>query len=354
MVHHSGTTTSVERLPMTDVHEDPVTLAESAARVCMSYPFAVWDFGDSVFLDALVELARVSTNGAEFSGFAYGMTKGWIAHAKYDIDDHTAPGAAIVELWHRTGDDQLLAAAVELSGVWERFPRCATAEAYLHTFPRHQNVPIDCAHFDGPYFAKLATATGDERYAERAVYELTWRLRLLCDERSGLYHHSYLSGRGRRGPLWGRGQGWALLGLVETLRALPASVDGRPELVQRLERLADALVAHQDASGHWHTVVDDETSYLETSVAAFFVAAVSSAVDDGLLPADRLTAAVESAWAATAKAVDPDGVLDGVSAETPTTLPAAAYKTVPTGGVYPWGQGPLVLAALARARQRST
>ncbi len=331
--------------------DGPLAIAESAVRTGLSYPFVVWHFGDSVFLDALVELADATPDrGAGYLGFAYGMTKGWVAHTRYDFTDHTAPGAAIVELWRRTGDDALLTAAVELATLWERFPRCATAEAYLHTFQRHQNVAIDCAHFDGPYFAKLAAARGEERFAERAVYELTWRLRLLQDERTGLCHHSYSCGHGWRGPLWGRGQGWALLGLVDTLRALPAEIDGRVELTERLDRLTEALVACQDSSGQWHTVVDDESSYLETSVAAFFVAAVTSAVEGGLLGAN-FDKAVELAWTATASAVRPDGVLDGVSAETPTTLPPAAYRTVPTGGIYPWGQGPLVLAALARARQ---
>lgn len=39
------------------------------------------------------------------------------------------------------------------------------------------------------------------------------------------------------------------LGLVDTLRELPPETEGSSELTERLERLADALVAHQDAHG---------------------------------------------------------------------------------------------------------
>lgn len=318
-------------------------VAEAAAHSGMRYPFKVWHFGDSVFMDALVELSAARPNRG-FAEFAYGMTKAWVAQRPFGVDDHVAPGAAIVDLWRLTGDDTLLAAAVELAGVWEMFPRSATAEAYLHSFSKHQNVAIDCAHFDGPFFAKLAAATGDERFAARSVYELTWRLRLLQDESTGLCHHSYNSGRGWRGPLWGRGQGWALLGLIDTLRSLPVSVDGREELVQRLNALVTGLVSTQGPDGHWHTVVTDESSYLETSVAAFVVAALAPAAD--LVAADGVDGCFDRAWAAVRECVDDDGVLTGVSAETPTTLPASDYLKVPTGGLYPWGQGPLVLAAV--------
>lgn len=331
-----------------DAPHAPLQLARAAARAGLHHPFRVWHFGDSVYFDGLIELSdRDAECGPEFLAFAYGMTKAWIAHTDYGFLDHTAPGAAIVELWRRTGDPSLIDAAVRLTALWDRFPRCADVEAYLHSFPQHTNVPIDCAHFDGPFFAKLAAATEDEQYVRRAVYELSWRLRLLQDDRTGLCDHSYLSDRGRRGGvLWGRGQGWALLGLVETLCALPEGADGRLELTQRLEQLAAGLVAHQSASGHWHTVVDDPDSYLESSTAAFFVAATRRALDAKLLASESVQAPVEAAWRAVLSSARSDGILSGVSAETPTWLAPNDYRTVATGGTYPWGQGPLVLAAL--------
>lgn len=323
-------------------------LARAAARAGLNHAFRAWYFGDSVYFDGLLELAvRDPEHGPEFLAFAYGMTKAWIARTSYDGLDHTSPGAAIVEVWRRTDDAHVLDAAVRLAELWDGLPRCDGVEAYLHSLPQHRNIAIDCAHFDGPFFAKLAAATGEERFAKRAVYELSWRLRLLQDERTGLCDHSYLSEQNRRGGvLWGRGQGWALLGLVETLCALPNGVDGRDELTQRLEQLAAGLAAHQHESGHWHTVVDDADSYLETSTAAFFVAAVHPAVAAGLLSAETMHAPVTAAWAAVQSSARPDGVLDGVSAETPTWFPPEDYRTIPTGGIYPWGQGPLILAAL--------
>lgn len=332
------------------VDPEAMHLASKAARVCMQYPFAVWHFGDSVYMDALVELSD-ATDQREFLAFGYGLAKAWAAHTTFQMADHTAPGAAIVELWRRTGNVQLIGAATRLAELWETFPRAATAEAFLHSPHRHQNVPIDCAHFDGPFFAKLAAATGEQRYAERAVYELSWRLALLQYEDSGLCDHSYLTGPGRHGGvLWGRGQGWALLGLADTLRALPPDVPGWDMLLERLRRLVRAMIAHQHSSGHWHTVVDDEDSYLESSVAAFFVAAVAPAVGAGLLDGAEVSGPLHAAWEATRAATGPDGVLGGVSAETPTTLPAADYRHVAVGGLYPWGQGPLILAAVAQSR----
>ena len=112
-----------------------------------------------------------------------------------------------------------------------------------------------------------------------------------------------------------------------------------------VERQADALIALQDAGGHWHTVVDRADTYLESSIAAMMAWALGQAVRLGALPAskrDLALRAAESARAAALAATDADGRLTGVSEATPAG-DLAAYAARPTG-VFPWGQGPLLLA----------
>ena len=90
-------------------------------------------------------------------------------------------------------------------------------------------------------------------------------------------------------------------------------------------------------------MLDDPSSYLETSIAAFVVTGLSMAIRHGWLSSDFRTP-LEKALAAMLSHVRPDGRLAGVSYETfPSTNPAH-YRQMPRDAVVPWGQGPLLTA----------
>jgi unsaturated rhamnogalacturonyl hydrolase len=110
-----------------------------------------------------------------------------------------------------------------------------------------------------------------------------------------------------------------------------------------LRRLIGALELAQDASGHWHTVINDSDSYLETSVSAFVVDGFCRAMARGWID-QSAREVVERAFQALISSVKPDGTLDGVSFETYPSLSPSHYKAMPRGAMVPWGQGPLLSA----------
>ena len=63
-----------------------------------------------------------------------------------------------------------------------------------------------------------------------------------------LLYHNYEHGTGRRrGYGWGRGNGWALLGLLDLIEVLPDNCAGRNVAVGKFQELA-AATAWQTAS----------------------------------------------------------------------------------------------------------
>jgi unsaturated rhamnogalacturonyl hydrolase len=92
-------------------------------------------------------------------------------------------------------------------------------------------------------------------------------------------------------------------------------------------------------------VLDHPETYLETSVAAMMAYALRVALRLRLA-APEAAAAADRAFHAALGAVDTAGALTGVSEATPAG-DLATYATRPTG-VYPWGQGPLLLAIADR------
>lgn len=87
---------------------------------------------------------------------------------------------------------------------------------------------------------------------------------------------------------WGRGMGWYMAALVETLAWYPEHDPGRKQLISILNEDAAAVVRYQDAtSGLWYEVMDKVNTagnYREASASSLFVFALAEGVRSGYLP----------------------------------------------------------------------
>ena len=344
------------------------TLAEAAADRLLAHPWRLWFWGDSIGLEGLLEAGDLTGN-PRYLGYVHGLLKGWIAREQCRSEfDYTAAGVALLRTYQLTGDPALLAAARRHADYMAGFRR-TTAGAYLRyenaaielppelppDHPDRQRlrsrtaadggpcVFVDCVHFDGPFFAKLYEVTGEERYAELALANIESQIELLYDRRERLFHHFWIERTGRpNGVLWGRGNGWGMLGVVLTLESLgcarPDAEPLRAVLVSTLDRLAEL----QHPSGAWHTVLDDSGSYVESSTAAFFADVIARALRLRLISGERYAEVMERAMQFVLTHVDAGGVLEAVSYETFPSTRAEHYRSMPRGAVVPWGQGPLL------------
>ncbi len=335
-----------------------------SADLLARYPFRFWHYGDSIGFEGLLAAADLLAD-ARFAGFVHGALKAWAARAEpYAELDNTAPGHALCLAHQHTADAALLGAAHSLASWLTRRPTVEGAYVSFASAPLLEpyggeqlpaaergllddpgpGVFLDCLHFDPPFLAHLGRLTGEAALSDAAAGQARAYIRLLQDE-SGLFWHFHLARTGSRyGFAWGRGQGWALLGLLDTLELLPPGHAARPELSQALVRLADALAAHQRADGGWPTVVSERDSPPESSTAAFAAAGFARAVRQGLL-GDAFRERALGAWDATISLVDADGSLRGVSAAVWASTAQSHYRHVPTGFDVPWGLGPLLVAA---------
>ena len=344
----------------------------AAAELLVEYPFRVWHYGESTGLEGLVGAGRL-LGEPRYEAWVHGLLRGWAARRRPFAEiDNTLPGKVLCELAARHGDELLVEAALDaaehlvarrtLRGVALPFERAPLQEPFgggalgaadlgLLDDPG-PGVFVDPLHFDPPFLVRLGRMVGAPELVDAGAAQALALTDLLQDG-SGLFWHFFLERSGERYGLgWGRGQGWALLGLVDVLEALPPGHVGRAPLLHALERLVLALCDAQREDGGWDAVVGEPASGDESSTAAFVVAGVSGAVAAGLLPRDRLGAACR-AWSYTGERVREDGVLEGVSANVFACTVASHYHHVPRGAVVPWGQGPLLLAAAAMEERGS-
>ena len=157
--------------------------------------------------------------------------------------------------------------------------------------------------------ARVGAKTKDERYA-RAVGKLLIGYAEKLQRPDGLFIHAI------EGPhAWGRGNGFALMGLTEALTFLPQSWSDRPKVLEIYRKHVQALRAHQSDDGSWRQVVDEPTSYRELTVTAMTVAAIARGLRLGWLNREVSTV-IERGWAAVAARVNEDGTLKDVCSGT--------------------------------------
>lgn len=179
---------------------------------------------------------------------------------------------------------------------------------------------------------------------------------------------------------WGRANGWGMLSHVEVLDALegfPRELGAEREAVRAdFVRGVDAMLAAQDgSSGMWRQVVNDSSTFLETSVTAMMVAALATGLERRWLPSSvgsdsgapgahsspgtrsvsgagsSYAVALQHAWAGLAARVLPNGTVTGVCMGTGMMSNASEYNARGTDYMQspPGGVGAVLRAAVAMA-----
>ncbi len=119
------------------------------------------------------------------------------------------------------------------------------------------------------------------------------------------------------GGYWGRGNGWAMLGLVDAIRfGDAAAVAGgigdpnRRRYIEVFELFAGRLMGLQGDDGAWRTSMLQPDAFLapDTTSTACFTQGLAYGVNAGLLAADTFTPAIKKAWQFLARvALQPSG-----------------------------------------------
>ena len=230
----------------------------------MRWNFRVWGFGESVALRGLLQASR-ATGDAEPLGYVKALLRFYVGRGvAKSAEDHVAPGAELLLIYEETGEVIFLEAAKKLADLHRNVPQNDKGARVLRADLQGWRLQIwvDCMDVEAPFLARLGAVTGDEKYITQAAEEITCYANLLQDSQTGLFYHGYESDCGNNGCLWARGNAWALMGLVETLKFLPEGHRRRGELVEIVLTLCRSLSEYQHEDGLWHKVINHKDTYL--------------------------------------------------------------------------------------------
>ncbi len=152
---------------------------------------------------------------------------------------------------------------------------------------------------------------------------------------------------------WGRGNGFALLGVTEALTHLPSSWSARPQVLEIYRRHVAALAKHQSDDGSWRQVVDEPASYRELTVTAMTTAALARGIARGWIDRKTYEPIMNRGWQAVAARVNADGTVKDVCSGTGAGPTKEYYLNRPVvNGADDRGGAMALLAAIEMATLR--
>ncbi len=135
------------------------------------------------------------------------------------------------------------------------------------------------------FLASMAEIEDNDEYRQEARYQFLLHIKYLVDHKTGLLFHGWTF-EGNHNfveALWGRGNSWFTIAVPEYLSVADVQGADRRFLIEALQNQVEALARFQDEGGMWHTLVDDPTSYVETSATCGFGYGILKAVRMGLI-----------------------------------------------------------------------
>lgn len=246
----------------------------------------------------------------------------------------TAPMLTLTLLYEQTKDESYRPLIADWANwVMTELPR--TEEGGFQHITTHEPNPgqlwDDTLFMTVLFLYRAGVALDCPAWCEEAKYQFLLHIKYLHDPATGLWYHGWtFEGRHHFGrAFWARGNSWFTCGGVDFLEWLPEDDSVRRLILHTWQEQCLALCRLQDKeSGLWHTLLNHEDSYLETSASAAIAYGLLRGVKTGLLPQSCHEAA-EKALHGVLAMVEADGTVGGVSYGTPVGATEDFYRTIP-------------------------
>lgn len=201
----------------------------------------------------------------------------------------------------------------------------------------------DDLYMGGVFLVRYGIYTGDPKFIDDAANQIIHQAALEQDA-DGLWYHGYLVNEKKHAPFkWSRGNGWAMVTIVETLSAMPQNDPLRPALLDILRKQVDGLKKVQAPDGLWRQVLDHPELWEETSGTAMFAYSIARAVNRGWIDPANLAVA-RKAFAGISRNVRDDGAIVGTCEGTGIGGDLDFYIKRKQPYDDPHGRGPVLLA----------
>ncbi|MCD7900396.1 MAG: glycoside hydrolase family 88 protein [Bacteroides sp.] len=214
---------------------------------------------------------------------------------KPDHVDHTVFGAVPLQLYMQTKNECFYYIGIDFADrQWQMPANTKHQEQYQSYLDKglswQTRFWIDDMFMITTIQSQTYAASGNEKYIDRAAYEMTVYLDSI-QQPNGLFYHA-----GNAPFYWCRGNGWMAAGMTDLLKHLPSTHQHRERILAQYRKMMNTLKEFQQENGLWGQLVDDPSSWTETSGSAMFTYAMITGVKNGWLDAKTYAPIARKAW----------------------------------------------------------
>ena len=279
----------------------------------------------------------------------------------HSLDDAGAMCAAYCRLLISEGrkvkSEQFASAQPIIKGymnrLWKTY-RIGDDRIYARLWPHYNTVWLDDMYMGVPSLAWYGALKGDTASIADAVRQVrAFRNRMWVSLPSfggieqGLFRHGWVEEMNPH-PFfpWGRANGWAILTMCEVLDAMQQAgyTEGREEILALLRQHVAGLCAVQDKTGLWHQLLNDPSSFLETSASAIFTYCLAHAICEGWIDSIAYGAQTLLAWNAVSTQINEKGQVENTVVGSGMGFDRAFYCHRPVHVMAAHGYGPVIWA----------
>ena len=251
-------------------------------------------YTQGVPISGRLQLAQLDTGGGDPAAAIAGLLSDFVGSG---LAERLAPSALASVIWgeeltQATGDPRYAKLVVQAA---DRFQAGPTGTAPIPCDPDFRTEDMFMA---GALLGRACALTGDWSYVDILAQFL---LNGEIQQDNGLFWHC------RPNPFyWGRGNGFAAMGLTETLSYLPDDHPARPDIMDMYLDLLDALRELQRQSGMLPQVLDFPGSYDEFTATCMMGYSIARGLRRGWLD-EEWRPALDLAWQGVSERIDDVG-----------------------------------------------
>jgi len=214
---------------------------------------------------------------------------------KPDHVDHTVFGSVPLQLYMQTGNECYYYIGIDFADrQWQMPANTKQAELYQSYLDNglswQTRFWIDDMFMVTTIQSQAYLASKDKKYIDRAAYQMTVYLDSI-QQPNGLFYHASSA------PFyWCRGNGWMAAGMTDLLKNLPENNPHRERILAQYCKMMNTLKEYRTSEGLWGQLVDEPSSWTETSGSAMFTYAIIVGVKKGWLDAKTFVPIAYKAW----------------------------------------------------------
>lgn len=226
-----------------------------------------------------------------------------------------ASGVGMAFLARITGEKKYVDAANKVYEQYLKIPR--TENGGVTHLARTRELWDDTIYMIGIFFQEMYKLTGDDKYIDELLIQVEAHREKLQNKEWGLWYHGWdgdlkkrcnVCGQNgwsnnalqRNDECWGRGNGWVVVTLSETLRLLPENHPKTEKLASYLVEMIEHLPELQDSvTGHWFQLPirkNEPGNFIESSCTAMFAYGILSALELGIVSGKEYQQSVDLAY----------------------------------------------------------